>query len=252
MSIDIKENKFIDYVEEYLPQQFDKSVNTKALLEIFLSEDQIFQDELRKLFEVGLDLESATGYQLDILGKLSGLERTDDDDNVYREDIKFKQNVDNSSGTIPEVVNFARGITNIDNISILSNYPAAFMAQIDGGTSVPLTIADKVDGISGAGINAHSVIHLENGYGIVPCESDNYLYNFNPSTNQFNEILEGSSNWRSVLPEVDEVYDLALTSAGEPTMHAGESLALAGGYTPKQAFIKKGRVSETYTTKNYV
>lgn len=252
MSIDIKENNFLSYTEDYLPQQFDNAINTKALLEIFLSQDQEFQDELRKLFEVGLDLDVATGYQLEILGKLSGLERTNVDDDIYRNDIKFKQTVDNSSGTVPEVVDFAKNITGVENILVIPNYPAAFITQIEGGETVTLDIADRIDGVAAAGVNAHSVIHLEQGYGIVPCESDTYLYNFNSSTNEFDEILEGELNWRSVLPEIDDVYDIALTSAGEPLMQAGEPTALAGGFTPKQEFITRGRVSETYTNKNYI
>jgi len=224
MTTDIKQTDFVSYAEDLLPQQFDKADNTKALLEIFLTHDQEFQDEIQKLFNTGIDIDSAYGYQLEILGKLSGLQRTDPDDEVYRNDIKFKQTIDNSSGTIPEITAFVKTITALDDVNLIPNYPAAFVTQIIGGASIPLDTADKISGVTGSGINAHSVIHLEDGYGLIPCEIDDYLYNYNAGTGEFDEILEGDLNWRSVLVEIGE----------------------------EEVPAKKGKLGETYTSKGYV
>lgn len=224
MSTDIRKYNFVSYIDELLPEQFNQAENTKALLEIFLNHDQEFQDELEKLFTTGIDIDQAFGHQLELLGKLSSLPRTNSDDEIYRSDIKFKQTVDNSSGTTPEILHFIKRVTGLDNVSLIPNYPAAFVTQIDGGDSVPLDIADKIDGVSGAGINAHSVTHIEQGYGIIPCESDNYLSNYNSATGEFDEIPEGQLNWRSVLAELGE----------------------------EETPVKKGKINETYTSKNYV
>lgn len=249
---DIVERDFISYAEDLLPSQFQNATNTRALLEIFLSEDQVFQDELKKLFDQGLDIDTATGYQLEIIGKLSGVERTNIDDDIYRDDIKFQRTVDNSSGTRQEIVDFLKNISGVDDVLLIDNYPAAFITQIQGGETVTKDIADRVDGVAGAGINAHSVIHLEQGYGIVPVESDQYQDNLDTGTGEYVLIPEGDDNWRSILPEIADVYDIAPTSAGEAVMQAGEAEALAGGYTPKDEFTTRGRVSETYTNKNYI
>lgn len=197
---DIVERDYLRYAEDLLPTQFRFAENSKKLLSIFLEEDQLFQDELMKLFAQGGDVDTATGYQLELIGKLSGVERTIEDDDVYREQIKFQRSVDNGSGTTPEVLSFVKQLTGVDGVKLFPHYPASFSVQVKGGDSVPKDIAIMVDKVSLAGVNAHTVIHLKNGVGVVPAE-DNQLDNYNSFTESYDPIPEGEYGWSSVLPE---------------------------------------------------
>lgn len=170
MSNGIAKRDYLSYVNDLLPTQFQSATNTKALLQIFLEENQEFQNELQKLFEVGLDLETATGYQLEIIAKLSGVYREDSSDEELIARVKFKRTVDNGSGTTPEILRFLKSLTRQDNIKLFNHYPASFLSQIDGGGSVPTNIADMVDAVSLAGVNAHTVVHFKNGIGFIPSE----------------------------------------------------------------------------------
>lgn len=170
MSNDIAKRDYLSYIDDLLPTQFQSATNTKTLLQIFLQENQEFQDELQKLFEVGLDLDTATGYQLEIVAKLSGVYREDSSDEELRARVKFKQTVDNGSGTIPEILRFLKSLTGQEDVKLFNHYPASFLAQVDGGESVPSNIADMVDAVSLAGVNAHTVIHFKDGIGFIPSE----------------------------------------------------------------------------------
>lgn len=197
---DIIERDYLSYAENLLPTQFRFAENSKKLLSIFLEEDQLFQDELMKLFSQGSDVDTATGYQLELIGKLSGVERTTDDDSVYRDQIKFQRTVDNGSGTTPEVLSFVKELTGVSDVRLFPHFPASFSVQVNGGESVPSDIAVMVDGVSLAGVNAHTVIHLKNGVGVIPAE-DNQLDNYNAFNESYDPIPEGDYGWSSVLPE---------------------------------------------------
>ena len=226
MATDIKKTDYLSYVDELLPQQFENASNTKAILEIFLNQDQEFQDELEKLFDVGLDINTATGYQLDIIGKLSGVDRTDFEDEIYRQDIKNRRISDNYSGTRDELLLAAKDLTDSTDTNLFSHYPAFICMQVNGDIMYNYNVL-RLDGAAAAGVNLHSVIHTPDDVGFIPCEIDNAYDNYDSVNGVFTEVTQGDPLYVSVFPEIDDAYDETFVGAGETFMQAGEPLAIA-------------------------
>ena len=185
---------FSSYIEELLPIQFQDSENIKAWLETVLTENQKLFDEIYTLSQINTDIDTATGYQLDLIGKLDNVYRLADTDEAYRERIRLERFTNNSSGTIPEILSFCQQTTN-GYSELFEHYPASFAIQISAETFEEGLI-DRVDELSAAGVNAHSLIHTINGDGVKA-------------------------------PEEDEAYSSTDVQAGEAFMEAGEAKAEA-------------------------
>ncbi|APC44455.1 hypothetical protein [Pseudoalteromonas phage PH357] len=242
--MDITQRDYTSYID-LLPEQFSQAENTKKLLEIFLNEDQVFFDELIKLFEVGLDLETATGYQLDVIGKLAGEERDDRTDEQYREAIKFKQFINNSSGTIPELLSYLKTITNSEKTYLYEHYPATVCMEVDGDAPSAATV-ELTDQSAAGGVDVHSIIHSPDGVAMRPVSVNEAFDNYNSGTDTFSDITDKTDPLYYAQRPSANVYVSSRSLAARTYMSAGNHQAVATGLTLTDPTIDKGKHPEVY------
>lgn len=273
--MDITKRDYTSYTS-LLPHQFKDATQLKSLLSVFLKEDQNFFDELYKLFEVGLDVDNATGYQLDIIGKLVTEYREGRDDDDFREAIKFSQFIANSSGTIPELITYLKQITESSIVRVHEHYPATLCMEVDGNAPTQGNIQDT-DESAIAGVDVHSIIHSPNNVAIRPTSVNNAYDNlvggvFQEITDINNPLyyaqrpssgilvnmtsLAGkpymyAGNTKAVATgSIRSLYDNSRSLAGRSYMSAGNTKAVATGLTLIDETVLKGRHPEVYTRGN--
>lgn len=246
--IDITKRDYTSYID-LLPAQFENATKLQQFLSIFLNESQEFFDELYKLFETGLDLDTATGYQLDILGKLVNEYRDGRTDDEYREAIKFAQFIANSSGTIPELVQYLNQITNSTTSRVFEHYPATICMEVDGDAPTQDNIR-ATDESAMAGVDVHSIIHSPDGVAVRPVSVNNAYDNYNSGSDTFAEVTDESDPLYYAQRPSSDVYVNSVSLAGRSYMSAGNSQAIATGLTLLDSSIKKGRHPEVYRREN--
>lgn len=246
--MDIAKRDYTSYID-LLPAQFENATRLQQFLSIFLNESQEFFDELYKLFEAGLDLETATGYQLDILGKLLNEYRDGRTDDEYREAIKFAQFIANSSGTIPELITYLNQITNSTTSRVFEHYPATICMEVDGDAPTQDNIRGA-DEAALAGVDVHSIIHSPDGVAVRPVSVNSAYDNYDSGSDTFSEITdEADPLYYAQRPSVTS-YVNSVSLAGRDYMSAGNSQAIATGLTLVDSSIKKGRHPEVYRREN--
>lgn len=116
----------IDYVatgSELLLSQFYGKPRIEGLLQSYLNRLVEIQDDTNYLLQFrGID--SATGYQLDLIGKIVGQNREGRNDDSYRIIIKVKILVNNSNGTPKEVLQILKSVTNATVVRMFEHFPA--------------------------------------------------------------------------------------------------------------------------------
>lgn len=142
----------VDEAKALLVQQFKGKTNLEALLTAFVNQIQELEDVFFELLE-NRWLTTATGTQLDGIGKIVGLDRLWLDDDDYRAALRAQIRLNRSSGTIPDNITILELlITNSFRIS--EWYPAAFNVIVsDEFTEDPENIARRLS--RGAAIKAY-------------------------------------------------------------------------------------------------
>jgi len=264
---DVKNIDFNTFPDELLPTRFLSDDSHTRFLKVFLEEEQLFQDELRKFIEQGMDVDKATGRQLDIVAKLSNIIRdTDEADEDLRSRVKLRRFIDNSSGTINELLRFLNEITGNTESKLFEYYPASIMAQTTS-EDYPADLANSFDKLCASGVNGHTVLHLRGGNGLIfedsaathtlvatgsgevgmgagedTALSAGYVLPDDPST-----VKESSKLVDSTL-----LYRSSLRNSGEDRMHSGENEADSGGLILNDPPILKGVLGNTYTNDKYL
>ena len=105
---------------------------TSALLESWLAEVQAVEDALWQLL-VDRSLETAEGYQLDVLGRIVGEPRRGRDDATYRVWIEARNLVHRSSGTTTQMLAIVRKLLPTIGLELEEYYPAAFVFRFGPG-----------------------------------------------------------------------------------------------------------------------
>ena len=242
--MDIVKRDYTSYVD-LLPDQFSKAINTQNFLKIFLEQDQQFFDELYKLFEQGLDIDTAVGYQLDIIGRLAGEYREERDDDEYREAVKFRQFINNSSGTIPEMLSYLKVVTEANVTRLYEHFPATVCMETDGNPISSSTV-ELADQSALGGVDVHSIIHAPNGEAVRPVEITNAYDNYDSGSDSFTEVTDKTDRlYYAIRPETD-IYQGSVSLAGRGYMSAGNTQAIATGLTLIDKSEVRGKHPEVY------
>lgn len=126
-----------------LAQQFRNKANVESLLAMSSVQSQAIEDAAWDVLQLR-SLDTATGSQLDLIGRIVGLGRnalgTSDED--YRLQLKAKIKLNNSSGTIEELIEIFGLVLTNEILTVSESYPAEFLLQISGTfiTSAQATI----------------------------------------------------------------------------------------------------------------
>jgi len=111
---------------ERLLWQWRNSPNLKGLLQSYMESVQEVETTLFQMLNArGLD--TATGEQLDILGKIIGEPRTGRSDEVYREALKQRVVVNNADGSTEVVLELIQLVTGASRVTFFEHYPASLI-----------------------------------------------------------------------------------------------------------------------------
>lgn len=132
-----------------LLQQFKGKENLEGLMNAFMAQLQEIEDCAWDLVTLR-DLDSATGEQLDLLGKIINRARAGKDDDEYRIYLRGQVLVNRSSGTPEEMLDLIRLLTSYPptaDITIQEWYPARFGIYIgvDIGDTDPAALLDILE-----------------------------------------------------------------------------------------------------------
>lgn len=138
-----------------LPEQFRKT-NIIALLTIFLQRYNDLETAYQALLNFR-QLGTAFGVQLDAIGKLVGQLRNGLSDADYTRYIRARIAVNNSDGTIEDLITVARLVLNdaLTNVQIIVVGPAAVIVRVTGNTvssTVATIMIDMLRGAHAAGV----------------------------------------------------------------------------------------------------
>ncbi len=121
----------------------------------------IFSQQIQELETVALEvlidtrIANAEGNQLDVIGAIVGLGRSDLSDTDYRSRLLVKILVNQASGTIPEILAIIEILIGNDQlITVSEHFPAAMIIRIDDALVVPIAVlAASVTGARSGGVN---------------------------------------------------------------------------------------------------
>ncbi len=164
----IKERNYEEYTD-LLPIQYENSDKLKEFLRIYLESVEDLNVEQLALSAINTDFKTATGYQLDLIGKLIGAERKGRADSDYRNYILFKISVNIGSGTPEDVINYLSIATNATKVRYFEHYPACTVLETNGET-LPTAIPSTLDNVTPAGVRTGGIMVLINNYGFRPVE----------------------------------------------------------------------------------
>ncbi len=164
----IKERNYEEYTD-LLPIQYENSDKLREFLRIYLESVEDLNVEQLSLSAINTDFKTATGYQLDLIGKLIGAERKGRTDSDYRNYILFKISVNIGSGTPEDVINYLSIATNATKVRYFEHYPACTVLETNGET-IPTAIPSTLDNVTPAGVRTGGIMVLIDNYGFRPIE----------------------------------------------------------------------------------
>ena len=270
---------------DLLPIQFSDSENLIKLLAIYLDQVEELNLAQQALGEYSTELETAFGYQLDIIGALLGVPRLGLDDEEYRDAIRFGISRNTGSGTPEDVIGFLQTITKATKVRYWEHYPACTVLETNG-TNIPKAIPATMDNVTPAGVRTGGVIVVKGNICFRPCRlADAYanrVFVPNPPSEEYQmgqtdaemgesgmemigeftseyyfvDVPEDTLLGNSILPELVDAYDITpLTSneMGNEGIEMGntgvEMDTLAREYTQKEGF-KRGRCANILTDRS--
>lgn len=135
----------IDHVTRGLgrvPEQFKESPIFNELLEIFLEE---IQEVEQCLFDIVYQkaIDTAVGFQLDIIGEHVAVLRQGMDDTEYRKAIKIRKIINASQGQYETVIQLWRLLLGSPTATLTESFPAGVQLYSDVGIS-DFTIIDTL------------------------------------------------------------------------------------------------------------
>lgn len=106
--------------------QFSDSENCIKLLNVVSAQKQVMWDCFVQLAE-GFLIDNAEGAQLDIIGKIMGVVRTSEDDDMYRLILKIRGYRSRTHGTRVEIIDILSRFTGVD-ASLIESYKEDYKA----------------------------------------------------------------------------------------------------------------------------
>jgi len=139
--------------------------NFQKLIKSFSLSSQEIQDVLEQL-KSERNIDVAVGVQLDGLGQIIGLERLGgQDDEDYREALKFQIFINRSNGTPEEMIRILKFFTNASKIRFIEYYPASYQ-MITNGTTFPDIPEDIVNVIQSSSPASVQYVPITATYGV--------------------------------------------------------------------------------------
>ena len=145
------------------------STRLKAWIAASLSQADDLETALQELRD-GLWIRTATGANLDVLGRVYGVPRSGRDDIAYRQAIHVRA-ATVVNGTPDEITTFLELAFGTPGLSIIPQYPAAFYIVDSPATT------SQLESIAPAGVGAFAVTYLTTveGVALTTVEGDPFV-----------------------------------------------------------------------------
>lgn len=128
-----------------LIQEYQDSPHLKALIRSYVDRVQELETGLASVYEFGLDVNTATGSALDLLGKIVRESRDDRDDEEYRRSIRTRILVNRSQGRIRDLIAIVRMFEGMDDtgaiVTVREYQPARVTVHVGG---VPVNAPEDI------------------------------------------------------------------------------------------------------------
>lgn len=129
-----KEPDYRERNAEYLLQQWRDKPAIRALMDVYGVQFNNLETEFYELLEA-LNIDLASDYALDLIGKEVGEARQSRNDTDYRTALILKIYINVSSGTPTEVTRAAKLVTGATKVIYSEAYPAGVQLEIIGAPS---------------------------------------------------------------------------------------------------------------------
>jgi hypothetical protein len=214
-------------VAKRLPEQFKSSKVFSAIVNAMVSPFAQMQTDAVYIVE-NFGIGSAVGNILDALGSLVGTLRQGRTDEDYRSAIISKLAVNNSTGTLPNIIDVTQTVTGADEVEIFQHYPAMIVTQV--GIDYPLnSLHNTLTGVVPVGVQNYlfrTIVDEEETF--ITSELNTDVLTRSPLTDQSGNIIT-----------VDEVSDELAGSPSIPLKSNGyvQYRGMVGDSVPDQVLI---------------
>jgi hypothetical protein len=126
----VKNTDYKDF-NNLLIQQFKEKPKFKAILDAIANKCNDIEDAIFELINE-YNIENGSGIQLDIIGKILGLNRDGRNDTAYKTLLKIKAEINFGSGTPETIIKTVQKLYNATDVQIDFVYPAKIQLWQDG------------------------------------------------------------------------------------------------------------------------
>jgi len=116
-------NNHVDTAKGRLIRQYRQGSNVEDICEAFVDPLQQVEDDMYELYST-LDIDVMTGVNLDRIGAIIGQPRSGFDDDTYRVFLKGRVGINNSRGTLNDIVSLWNNFNPGETIQVNEQYPA--------------------------------------------------------------------------------------------------------------------------------
>lgn len=154
-----------------LIEQFEDKTNIneyfKALLSSYNELEQVFQD-MKSI----LDLDTAAGHRLDIIGEIVGVARSNRTDDQYRSAIQLKIIVNGASGEVGPINTYIESILKPYEIQNLDTFPAGYHVHVKTPIQIPDDFIESLKVLSLGGVRVTGSFAYDDNDDFELSESD--------------------------------------------------------------------------------
>jgi len=177
-----------------LIEQYKRKPKVEAMVDALIGcQHQDLEDAYFTLFEQ-LNINNQVAGQLDQIGTIVGQNRLGLDDESYRIALKGRIGVNNSKGTIENIIQLFKLMTNASRVDVIENYPAEVQVDIDvpiNSTIIELAIAFIEQIIAaGVGYGGTKLIDPDNAFAFATMAAND------PRTGGFGSTLDANAGGR--------------------------------------------------------
>lgn len=241
-------------IKSLIPEQYKDATNLNILLEILstpFDDLKVVFSDLKNI----LNLESAQGAQLDLIGDIVREKRNGRSDSDYIIGIRFKIFKNTSRGFVDDVVKALKFITSASKVIYSDNPPASYTIYTNG-TALTNDIKILIDKLSAAGVSV--IVYASDGeipltmveivteqknlvdnldQQIIDDSANNIVIDYQINSDNLQQIFEGKGMG------VIEVLSLVTDTGYNIETDTG---AIIGVYDSNQNIIDGGKLNIVY------
>ena len=146
----VKIDNYVELAQSRLIQLYKETKTNNDLLKNLVDPIQQLENEFFELYGLK-SISDGIGYQLDVIGKILGVDRLGRSDTDYRNVLYIQTLINNSGGEPESIINIIKLLIEPDNISYTDLYPANYQLHIQTDKFVN-NLRNFLQSISPAGV----------------------------------------------------------------------------------------------------